>query len=492
LPNGTIEFLGRIDTQVKIRGFRVELGGIETVLSQYPGVRECAVTAPADASGSKQLVAYFVSDASVAPTTEDLREHLRRTLPEYMVPAVLIQLDSLPLNANSKVDRKALPSPDRKATDSATRFIAPSDPMEAQLARIWEEVLGIQPIGAADHFFDLGGHSLMAVRLVARIEKFFGRKIPVAAVFQSPTIAQLANVLRAKRETVANSSLVAIQPRGTKPPWFFMHGVGGGMFWGYTNLARYLGADQPVLAFKSRGMDGLDEFDTIEEMAAHYAAELRAFQPEGPYHLGGYCFGGNVAYEVARQLQMQGAEIAQLALINCVPPNGSYHRIRFTLPFCFRFLKNLGYWAGYLRQLNRGQQRDFLFWKLRAIRKSLLRLFKAPAGVSSDIDIEEVVDLSAQPEDRRKLWETHVRALMNHQPKPYAGHVTLFRTRGHSLLCSFDDAYGWRELATGGVTVKIVPGAHESILDEPHVQSLAEVMTQSGRDVQNQSLKKNP
>jgi len=263
------------------------------------------------------------------------------------------------------------------------------------------------------------------------------------------------------------------------------------MFWGYTNLARHLGTDQPVHAFKSRGMDGLDEFDTIEEMAAHYAAELRAFQPDGPYCLGGYCFGGNVAYEVARQLRMQGAPIALLALIDCAPPNSSYNRIQITSAFGLKFLKNLGYWAGYLRRLKRDQQRDFLLWKLRAIKKKFLRLFKRSRGVSSDFDVEDLVDLSAQPEDRRKLWEAHVRALMRHQPRPYAGHVTLFRTRGHSLLCSFDDAYGWREFAAGGVTVKIVPGAHESILDEPHVQTLAEVMRQSLRDTQNHSPEEN-
>jgi aspartate racemase len=487
LPDGVIEFLGRSDTQVKIRGFRVELGEIEAVLSRHPGVRECVVAARADASGNKQLVARFVSDAPTAPTTGELREHLRRTLPDYMMPAVWMRLDSLPLNANGKVDRNALPAPDRPATDSAASFIAPRDAMEAQLARTWEEVLGLQPIGVTDHFFDLGGHSLLAVRLVARIEKTFGRKIPVATVFQSPTVAQLANVLRELPAEGVNSSLVAIQPRGARPPLFLIHGVGGGMFWGYTNLARHLGTDQPVHAFKSRGMDGLDEFGTIEEMAAHYAAELRAVQPDGPYCLGGYCFGGNVAFEVARQLQRQGARIALLALINCAPPNSSYHRIRITSTFCLKFLKNLGYWAGYLCQLKRDQQRDFLLWKLRAMKKKFLRLFKRSRGASTDFDVEDLVDLSAHSAERRKLWETHVRALMSHRPGPYAGHVTLFRTRGHSLLCSFDDAYGWQEFAAGGVTVKIVPGAHESILDEPYVQTLAEVMRQSLRDTQNQS-----
>ncbi len=469
--DGVIEFIGRMDLQVKIRGFRVELGEIETVLSRHPAVRECTVTAPADASGGRQLVAYFVNAAPLAPGLDELREHLRRTLPDYMVPAVFVRLESLPLNAHGKLDRKLLPAPERAAAEAAATFVAPRDSVEGELARIWEDVLGVKPIGVTDHFFDLGGHSLMAVRLVARIEKIFGRKIPVATVFLSPTIRQLANVLREKPDTGATSSIVAIQPRGTKPPLFFVHGVGGGMFWGYTNLARYLGTDQPVHAFKSRSMDGLEEFGTIEEMAAHYVSELRALQPEGPYYIGGYCFGGNVAYEMARQLRAQGARIELLALINCAPPNSGYDHIRFGPAFCVKFLKNLGYWSSYVLHLKSAQRREFLRWKLRAIKRKLSR--GVPSGTAAlNFNVEDFVDLTTQPEGQRSLWEAHIQALFRHQTGTYAGHVTLFRTRGHTLLCSFDEAFGWREFAST-VSVRIVPGAHESILDEPHVQALA-------------------
>jgi thioesterase domain-containing protein len=187
--------------------------------------------------------------------------------------------------------------------------------------------------------------------------------------------------------------------------------------------------------------------------------------------LGGYCFGGNVAYEMARQLRALGEGISLLALINCAPPNCSYARFRFTPKSCFKFLRNLGYWGGYLRQLKPPQRRELLDWKIKTLKKRLGRFFKP-----SEIDVEEIVDLAAQPEDRRELWEAHVRALITHQTKPYPDEVTLFRTRGHPVVCSFDDEFGWREFASGGVAVKMIPGAHESALDEPHAQTLAEIM----------------
>ncbi|HWW01813.1 MAG TPA: amino acid adenylation domain-containing protein [Candidatus Acidoferrum sp.] len=486
LADGDLEFLGRIDNQVKIRGHRIELGEIESVLGQHPAVRECAAVLREDAPGDRRLTAYVVADSGrVEATFRELRDFLNTKLPGYMIPSAFVRLASLPLNGNGKLDRNSLPPPDGQRSVSAEKFVAPRDRLEAQLVKIWEEVLEINPVGMEDQFFDLGGHSLLAVRLIARIEKALGKKIPVAAVFQSPTVAKLAEVLRQKHEATPASSLVEIQPKGAQPRLFFVHGVGGGMFWGYTNLARYLGTDQPVFAFKSRGMDGLPEFATIEEMAAHYIADLRAFQPHGPYRLGGYCFGGNVAYEMARQLQSQGEEISLLALINCAPPNSGYAHFRLTLRSGLKFLKNLGCWVGYFWQMNPRQRREAFIWKIKALKKRLGRCCRP-----SRIDVEEIVDLAAQPEDRRQLWEAHVRALIAHRTKPYPGEVTLFRTRGHPMVCSFDDEFGWREFAAG-VSVHIIPGAHESILDEPHVRTMAKAMRACLQGIQHNQDKGN-
>jgi thioesterase domain-containing protein len=259
-----------------------------------------------------------------------------------------------------------------------------------------------------------------------------------------------------------------------------VHGVGGGMFWGYSNLARHLGADQPLYAFKSRGLEGLTEWESIEEMAAHYVQDLRAHQAHGPYQLGGYCFGGVVAYEMARQLAAEGERVTMLALMNCSPPNTSYERTdnRRSLAWQARFIGNIVYWFGcFLFRWTMRERMEFVRWKFRLLRKKT-RSAQHSSGLNLT-DVDEMVNLAAYSEAQRKLWQTHVRALKAYRPKPYPGDVTLFRTRGHALLCSFDPHYGWGELAQGGVRLRVMPGGHGSILDEPHVRTVARALDQS-------------
>ncbi len=474
LADGTLEFHGRRDLQVKIRGFRIELDEVESVLGQHPGVRECAVAAREGGAGGKQLTAYYVAHQGPGPTEGELRRFLTDKLPDYMLPSGFIQLEALPLTPNGKVDRRALPVPDEGRKNPGVKYVEPRDNLERDLAAVWESVLGTQPIGRTDGFFELGGHSLLAVRLVAEVEKKFGHALPLAAVFRTPTVGQMAQLLRDPNGSLqTGSSVVEIQSQGSRPPLFFVHGVGGGMFWGYTNLSRRLGLDQPVYAFKSKAMDGQKEFERIEEMAAQYIADMRLVQPHGPYHLGGYCFGGNVAYEMARQLQEQGESVAMLAVMNSMPPNSNYTRMHWDPAHLLKFVYNLAGMA--VRSLLRGPQhtKQFVRWKAAVLGRRVGRLLSLPQGALSRIDPNDLVDLSIFPPDQRELWETHIRALLNYFPRPYSGKVTLFRSRGHQLVCSFDEAYGWKELVQD-VQVEIVPGAHESILEEPYVEALAE------------------
>lgn len=474
LPDGNIEFLGRVDHQVKIRGFRIELGEIETVLSRHPSIRECVVATRKAEHGHDRLVAYFVADRRMPSSTELLR-FLKDRVPEYMLPSAFVSLDALPLTPNGKVDRKALPDPGdaRPVTEAVA---TPRDAVELKLTQIWENVLNVRPIGINEKFFDLGGHSLLAVKLIAQIEKVFNRRLRVATVFQAPTIEQLSAVIREEiheGSALAGTSLVEIQSQGSRPPLFLVHGAGGGMFWGYVNLSRHLGTDQPVYGLKSRGLDGREEFGSLEEMAAQYVADVRALQPHGPYHLGGYCFGGIVALEMARLFRAQGEEVAMLAMLNCSPPNSNYDRTSWTPLWVLRFGRNLLYWMEYVRHWTPPQRREFFRWKKDILKQRIARLLGRNATAPMKVDAGNLVDLSSFPADQRELWRTHIAALLKYHPKQYAGQVHLFRSPGHPVLCSFQSDYGWGEWAEGGVNITIVPGVHEKILEEPCVRSLA-------------------
>ena len=212
----------------------------------------------------------------------------------------------------------------------------------------------------------------------------------------------------------------------------------------------------------------------IEDMAAQYVADLRAVQPHGPYHLGGYCFGGNVAFEMARQLEADGEEVALLALLNCSPPNGHYARIKLTPAWMWSFARNLLYWAGYCRQWTPAQRRNFIRWKKELWKKRLGRLFGRSSENAGKMDAGNLVDISSYSPEERRLWEKHIHALTQYRPGRFGGRVHLFRSPGHPLLCSFEDDYGWGELASGGVCIEVVPGVHEKILEEPCVRAVAE------------------
>jgi aspartate racemase len=491
LPGGVVEFLGRIDRQVKIRGFRIELEEIEIVLALHPAVKETVVMARKDHPGEKRLVAYVVAAGQPPPAAGELRRFLQQKLPDHMVPSAFLFLDALPLNTNGKVDRHALPMPD-SSKESARESVAPRDEVESRLAGIWEDVLDVRPVGVHDNFFELGGHSLLAVRLIARIGKSFGRKLSVATIFQTPTVGQLAVLLRENKAAISCSSLVAIQAKGSKPPIFFIHGVGGGNLWTYANLAPHLEPEQPVYGLESRGMRGLEEFERIEEMAAHYIEEIRTVQPHGPYYLGGYCFGGNVAYEVARQLRAQSEAVALLALLDSAPSNADYGRIPWWRPsFVFNFVANTFFWLADFFELKPEEQRDFVQRKFRVLKKRILRRIGREAVEPQTIDLEDIIDVARFPEIELKLWDVHLRALRDYVPQPYPGRVTLFRTRGQPFLCSFDPQFGWGALAAGGVEVVPIPGSHEKIFMEPHVRALAAKLkarlneTQAGMQPQN-------
>ncbi|HEV7516312.1 MAG TPA: thioesterase domain-containing protein, partial [Thermoanaerobaculia bacterium] len=326
-PDGNLEFLGRIDSQVKVRGLRIELGEIEAALREHAEVR-AAVVAALGEGGDRKLVAYLVPRAAAvegADRERELREHLGGRLPAYMVPSAFLFLAALPLTATGKLDRQALPSASTIVAPAAERAAAapPRDAVEASLARLFAEVLGVPAVGVQDSFFALGGHSLLAVRLMAGIERELGRDLPLSRLFEAPTVERLAALLRAEEMAGAAvlpwSPLVPLHPTGSLPPFFCVHPVGGSVFC-YRELAVRLGEEQPFYALQARGLDpGEAPEERIEAMAASYVAAIRTVQPAGPYRLGGWSFGGLVALEMARHLEQAG-ETAALVLIDPTTP----------------------------------------------------------------------------------------------------------------------------------------------------------------------------
>ncbi|MEO8970160.1 MAG: amino acid adenylation domain-containing protein [Ktedonobacteraceae bacterium] len=331
LPDGTIDFLGRIDHQVKIRGFRVELGEIVETIKHYAGVRETVVVAREATVGDKRLVAYIVAQDGQPFSVQSLRTYLQEKLPGYMIPAAFVLLAALPLTPNGKIDRKALPAPTYATNDARTAdkesSAVPLMIIHHQLIKIWEELLNVHPIGIRDNFFDLGGHSLLAARLLTEIERVSGTRLPLATFFAGATIEHQANAILGDEEARSLTPAVAIRVSGTKAPFFFLHGdwVGGGFY--CLELARKLDADQPFYVLEPYKLAGLPVPPSLEEMAVAHIESMRAVQPEGPYHFGGFCNGGLIAYEMARQLQVVGETVNLLLLVDPAIP-GMHKTVR--------------------------------------------------------------------------------------------------------------------------------------------------------------------
>jgi len=465
LPDGSIAFAGRKDFQVKVRGHRIELGEIESALAQHPSVRESVVVAR-EYNGDTRLVSYVVPRSKTLISGE-LRDYLKEKLPEYMVPTSFVMLDELPLTASGKLNRRALLAPVEPRDRPEVTFAAPQTPVEKSLATIWAEVLGVNALGVHDNFFDLGGHSLLAVHLFARIEKEFGKRLPLATLFQSPTIAELATAVQ-KDPPASWSSLVPIQPKGSRPPFFCVHAVGGNVL-EYYDLARHLGQDQPFYGLQSRGLDGTQSpHERIDDMAAHYIKELRELQPRGPYFLGGRSLGGIIAYEMACQLTAQEDEVALLALLDSYPigyarlaPDAESLRTKLV-----RTLRRAQAHLANLKGFSLREKAIYLVDKAQYIpfemKSSLWRMiFRSYQNLGRDL-----------PDALRDVEEFNWLAARNFVPKFYRGKVTLFWA-SNDLRAKFDLIEGWQTLACGGMDLHEISGTHFDMIKEPHVAKLA-------------------
>ena len=319
LSDGRIEYVGREDQQVKIRGYRIELGEVEAALAQHPAVEEAVVLA-AGTGADKELVAY-VAGRTAEPLKEELQRYLLQKLPGYMQPTVIEQLERLPRLATGKPDRRRLPAVERGTRRGKEGHLAPQLLLHQQLAQIWTELLEARPIGIRDNFFDLGGHSLLAAQLVGRIEQAHGKRLALSTLFANPTIEQLAVILQeSEKEGEGKARILPLQAGGSRRPFFFLHGDWtGGAFYCFA-LARACGAEQPFYVLEPYAFNDRDGAPTLEAIASAHIEAMRGVQARGPYRLGGFCNGGLLAYEMARQLERDGEQIEFLGLINPSEP----------------------------------------------------------------------------------------------------------------------------------------------------------------------------
>ena len=418
--DGALEFLGRRDRQVKIRGHRIEIDEVEAALQRLPQVAEAVVLVHGATSDTRQLTAYIVAAPGAQPTPADLWARLRETLPDYMSPAAIVMLLTMPLTPNGKVDRRALPAPDDLAQQRTGWHVPPQDPLDHMVAAIWEELLGVRNVGITDNFFDLGGHSLLAAQMIDAIERASGCRLPLTALFSGPTIEHLTRAIRGSaREDRA--PLVALNAGGTRPPFFFLHGdfTGGGFF--SHKLARALGDDQPFYAVHPHGLIDPAVPDSIEAMAAERLPAVRAARPRGPYVLGGHCAGGMVALEIARQLVRGGEEVSCVVMIDTVAPQAP--KLVFQ-----------GISLGAEPQRSRRRSADTL-----------------------------PVD-----ETPGSAFARYRDAIKRYVPAPYAGRVVVLRPENHR---DTRPAMGWTAFAPGAQTV-IVPGDHHTVVTR-HIDSTA-------------------
>lgn len=441
LPDGRLDYLCRLDDQVKLRGFRIELGEVEAALAAHPSLEAAAAAVRKDT-----LVAYCVWRDGRAADSGALRTFLTARLPGYMLPTRFVAISSLPLLPNGKVDRGALAAIEepRAARDGT----APRDETERRLAAIWEELLGTAPMGIDDHFFELGGHSLLAARAAARIEEAFGKRVPLATLFEAPTIAQLAPLVRGEAHALWPPHIAPIQPAGKRPVFWVLGGAAK-----YLPLAEHLGPEQPVLGVLLEDSDAPRfappcRFETI---AAEMVRLMRQQQPRGPYYLGGHSLQGLCAFEAAQQLLAQGEEVRLLVLFDAYLPAA----VRVQCGFAVRVRTQ---WAVLWRLIERGRYREAWAFALKVAKDVATRPWRVPVERPSE-----------------SIWDAQWVAAAGYRPRPYAGRILFLQARDQpgAHLAS---RLGWDKLAERGLDLRLVAGEHSNLLDGGNAAAVAEVL----------------
>ena len=484
--DGDIEYLGRLDTQVKIRGFRIELGEIEAILGQHDGIQSAIVRVTEDSTGDKRLVAYYISSHETGPEISTLRAYLKSKLPAYMVPSFFVELDSLPLTANGKLDYRALPQPMGAQDQAGSAVRAPRDGIEQSLVVIWEKILKRKPIGIDQNFFEIGGHSLLAVSLIAQVEQCFGKLLPVSILFQSPTISQLAEVLRSEVEMVSDTPLVPINKEGSGLPVFCVAGGGGNVLY-YYSLARAFDAGTPFYGLQSLGLDGRrTPLTRVEDMARECISAMVKIQPHGPYLLAGHCFGSWVALEIAQQLCRAGETVKWLAVIDAPAPNLALYERSLASKTLADYIVQF---AGIVAESS-GIEIPLHAEALAALKGDEEKLAHfgsvlRDAGllpINSDMrQVRGLLDVFVANSSARYLPQSTVRvpiALFRAQEFHPDYDYSPADDPGHGMETS---TLGWHAYADGAMSVHLAPGNHITMMASPNVELLAGMIERATR-----------
>ncbi|MDA0811408.1 MAG: amino acid adenylation domain-containing protein, partial [Verrucomicrobia bacterium] len=462
LAHGDLEFLGRTDDQVKIRGFRIELGEVESALQEHPAILQAAAGVQEFAPGDKRLVAWAVWRDEKRPSDKELAEFLKTRVPEYMAPSSYVTLDALPLTPHGKVDRRALAVADAVPAEAETvARKGPSSPMELRLQLAFQTVLR-RSVGVDESFFDLGGNSLQALNLLIQAEHIAGRRIPLEALYENPTPEGLARSIQASGQTPEWSCLAPLRARGSRPPLFLIHTTPGDIL-GYGTLIYHLSQDQPCYGVQAVGLGPEGEPHTrIEQMAECYADHLQKAQPEGPFCLAGWCYGGILAVEIARLLEERGRKVAFLGLLETVAAAPSlrvysyyFHRLKCVLRM------GPSRWRAYVR--GKVKYRRWLK-ELPEIRFQLDHGVAPAEAATGEADQRTLARL-------RRVYEANLVALRHYESRPYPGKVTLFNAEEQDAALIPDPKYGWVGLADE-IEIHSAPGNHDTMLNEPNVAVL--------------------
>jgi amino acid adenylation domain-containing protein len=476
--DGEIEYIGRTDHQVKIHGYRIEPGEIEAALLQHGAVREAVVVAREDAPGIRHLVAYVGTNPDQpSPTMPELRNFLRGSLPEPMVPSAIVILDALPLSISGKVDRSALPDPEEFPSGFEHAIVEPVNEYEIRLRIIWEEVLGVRPIGVEDDFLEMGGDSLRTIALLVRIEKEFGKSFSPSILLQGGTIRRLARLLAEEPNPPQESPLVQFR-NGSKRPLFFLPGIGG-IVVELMELVSVFHPGRPIYSFRTPGLDGAREpMDSIESLAAVYSEAIRSAQPQGPYLLAGYSFGAIVAFEMAVQLQAAGERVDYLAILDQLAPGEDRKRWwnpAYTGCVAFKFFR----WglSGFFRP-GRAEHAAAVVRSLSSFLQNQKRRERDSGGRDLGADgpvlDSEITAADELPRPVSLVIAAHLRAESLYRPRIYPGRLFLYRvpTEYPRFRPNRTDM-GWGRHIRGEVEVRFLAGTHLTFHKDPHARFLA-------------------